>query len=51
MGKDKIREDPWEKINLAGNPEYAEVLKTYQEKLKAHQKEMDDPWMMKWRYE
>ena len=47
----RIDEDPWEKNNLAANPEYAEVLKEYQEKLKNKQKELDDPWIMKWRYE
>jgi hypothetical protein len=36
---------------LAGNPEYAEVLKEYQGKLKAFQKKMGDPWIMKWSYE
>ncbi len=46
-----IRKDPDEAINLAGNPEYAEVLKRYQEKLRAHQQKMDDPWIMKWNYE
>lgn len=46
-----ISEDPYESENLAGKTEYAEILKTYQEKLKAFQKEMDDPWIMKWDYE
>jgi N-sulfoglucosamine sulfohydrolase len=27
------------------------VLREYQEKMKAFQKEMDDPWIMKWEYE
>ena len=47
----RIDKDPWEKTNLAANPEYAEVLKRYQDKLKAKQRELSDPWIMKWRYE
>lgn len=46
-----ISTDPHESENLAGKTEYAEILKKYQEKLKAFQKEMDDPWIMKWEYE
>jgi N-sulfoglucosamine sulfohydrolase len=46
-----IASDPNESKNLASDPEHAEVLKTYQDKLKQVQKEMDDPCIMKWRYE
>lgn len=46
-----IETDPHESINLADNPEYASVLKEYQLKLKAKQKEFHDPWIMKWDYE
>lgn len=46
-----MREDPHETTNLADNPEYAEVLKRYQETMKSFQEEMEDPWIMKWRYE
>ncbi|QDT31377.1 sulfatase family protein [Thalassoglobus polymorphus] len=46
-----ISEDPNESNNLAGKTEYAEILKKYQTKLKDFQKEMDDPWIMKWDYE
>ena len=46
-----IKNDPAESNNLAQNPEYAKLLKKYQEKLKAFQKEMEDPWIMKWKYE
>ncbi|MEW4487385.1 sulfatase [Thalassoglobus sp. JC818] len=46
-----IAEDPYESENLAVKSEYAEILKTYQEKLKQFQQEMDDPWIMKWEYE
>jgi N-sulfoglucosamine sulfohydrolase len=46
-----LRKDPNESENLAFKTEYAEVLKKYQEKIKQFQKEMDDPWIMKWDYE
>lgn len=46
-----IADDPYESENLAGKTEYADVLKKYQERLKAFQKEMNDPWIMKWNYE
>ena len=47
----RIDEDPNEATNLAGDPAYTEVLRQYQEKLRAFQKEMDDPWILKWEYE
>lgn len=47
----QISKDPHETDNLAFKTEYAEILKKYQEMLKAFQKEMDDPWVMKWDYE
>jgi N-sulfoglucosamine sulfohydrolase len=47
----KISDDPYEKHNLATDPHYAEVLDKYKAKLKAHQKLMHDPWIMKWDYE
>jgi len=46
-----IAKDPNESENLAGKTEYAEILNKYQERLKAFQKEMNDPWIMKWNYE
>jgi len=46
-----ISSDPDETRNLAGLPEHAELLKKYQDKLKAAQKETGDPWIMKWEYE
>lgn len=46
-----MQQDPHETTNLAVKTEYAEILKRYQDKLKAFQKEMDDPWIMKWDYE
>jgi len=47
----RIDEDPHEAKNLAGDPAYHEVLREYQEKLRAFQKEMGDPWILKWDYE
>lgn len=47
----RIDEDPHESNNLASDPDHAEVLREYQEKLRAFQEEMDDPWIMKWDYE
>jgi len=46
-----IDKDPYEKYNLALDPQYAGVLATYKEKLKAFQIEMHDPWVLKWKYE
>ncbi len=46
-----IAEDPYEAKNLASDPEYRDVLIQYQEKMKKFQKEMQDPWIMKWDYE
>jgi N-sulfoglucosamine sulfohydrolase len=46
-----IENDPHEAYNLADKPEYAQVLKAYQEKLREHQKRLDDPWIIKWKYE
>jgi N-sulfoglucosamine sulfohydrolase len=46
-----IEKDPDEARNLAFSTDYADVLKQYQATLKAFQKEMHDPWIMKWDYE
>ena len=46
-----MRKDEDETRNLASDPEFAEVLETYQGKLKDFQKRTQDPWFMKWRYE
>jgi N-sulfoglucosamine sulfohydrolase len=46
-----ISEDPNEKYNLADSGRFKEVLEKYKAKLKAFQKETDDPWIMKWDYE
>lgn len=46
-----LENDPHESENLAVKSEYAELLRQYQERLKTFQKEMHDPWIMKWDYE
>ena len=46
-----IETDPHESLNLADDPAYAEKLEEYKAKLKAMQKKLDDPWIMKWDYE
>ncbi|MCA9048504.1 MAG: sulfatase [Planctomycetaceae bacterium] len=46
-----IEQDPHETSNLAVKREYNEILVKYQEKLKAMQKDLQDPWVMKWEYE
>lgn len=46
-----LKNDPHEAYNLAEKPEFAELLKTYQEKLKKMQKKLEDPWILKWKYE
>lgn len=46
-----IEKDPDESKNLADSPDHADDLKNYKAKLKALQKELSDPWVMKWDYE
>ncbi len=46
-----IQNDPDEAYNLADKPEYAELLKTYQDQMKAMQRQLQDPWISKWKYE
>ncbi len=46
-----MRTDPWESRNLAGDPEYAEILNTMKSRLKEFQEDTTDPWMLKWKYE
>lgn len=43
--------DPWESKNLADDPKYAAVLAELKGKLKTWQKQTNDPWILKWRYE
>jgi N-sulfoglucosamine sulfohydrolase len=46
-----LEADPMERLNLAEDSQHAATLKRYQEKLKAFQQQMEDPWVMKWDYE
>ncbi|MBU6300285.1 MAG: sulfatase [Verrucomicrobia bacterium] len=46
-----MKKDPGEAVNLSANPEYADVLKRYQDKLKTFQRDLGDPWIQKWEYE
>ena len=43
--------DPNEAKNLADDPKFAAVLKSYQATMKEYQRKMQDPWIMKWDYE
>ena len=47
----RIDEDPHEQHNLATDPVYRKVLIEYQQRLKAGQRELRDPWIIKWDYE
>ncbi|MFN3190851.1 MAG: sulfatase [Aureliella sp.] len=46
-----MTKDPHETTNLATMDEYADVLESYKKRLKKMQREMQDPWIMKWDYE
>ena len=46
-----LDEDPWETNNLATSPDHQEILEKMQATLQAWQKETQDPWELKWRYE
>jgi len=46
-----LASDPYEANNLAGDPKHAELLESYQKKMKAMQNELEDPWKIKWKYE
>jgi len=41
----------YENKNLAEDPKYVKTLAKLKTKLKEYQEVMDDPWIMKWRYE
>lgn len=43
--------DPDESKNLAAEPSFSSVLLEYQQRLRKHQEEMEDPWVLKWSYE
>ena len=46
-----LKNDPDEVLNLAYKKEYQAEFKKLSEKLKAWQKETNDPWHLKWEYE
>lgn len=46
-----LEADPWETNNLSTSAEHAETLKRLQAKLQAWEKQTEDPWELKWRYE
>ena len=46
-----LESDPWETNNLATSPDHQELLQRMQAKLQTWQKQTQDPWELKWRYE
>ena len=46
-----LQSDPQEVINLADDPDHAEVLADLQQRLRAFQQTTGDPWSVKYRYE
>jgi N-sulfoglucosamine sulfohydrolase len=46
-----LSKDPNETFNLAGKPEYREMVSAFTGRLKAFQHETRDPWLHKWTYE
>ena len=46
-----LAKDPDETNNLAGDPNYAQLLAEMKVQLKAFQKRTEDPWILKWDYE
>ena len=46
-----LEADPAEGDNLADNPEYAAELERLKRKLQQFQRDTQDPWELKWRYE
>ena len=46
-----IANDPHETTNLATSEGHRDVLEQYKAKLKTMQKDLGDPWIMKWNYE
>jgi N-sulfoglucosamine sulfohydrolase len=46
-----MQNDPYESRNLAENPDYSEILKTYIEQLREFQRRTLDPWYIHWVYE
>jgi N-sulfoglucosamine sulfohydrolase len=46
-----LENDPDELVNIAGNPDYQNVLDSMKEKLYNLQKKTGDPWIYKWDFE
>ncbi len=46
-----IQSDPHEGNNLADNLRYAELLENMKKKLQQFQRDTNDPWILKWKYE
>ena len=46
-----LETDPYETLNLAGNPAYAQEVEALKEKLYAFQERTNDPWILKWEHE
>ena len=46
-----IENDPHEAYNLAGKAEHANLLESYKQKMQELQKQLEDPWAIKWKYE
>lgn len=46
-----LQNDPHEVVNLADDPKYRDKRDEMKAKLKAFQKQTQDPWILKWEYE
>lgn len=46
-----LEQDPHEVVNRADDPAYAAVLAELKGKLRVFQKQTQDPWILKWKYE
>ncbi|MCA1809602.1 MAG: sulfatase [Kiritimatiellia bacterium] len=46
-----LETDPNETANLAGRPDYREMVEQFSEKIKKFQQQTQDPWLHKWTYE
>lgn len=46
-----LQEDPNETVNLAYDPDYADIVEQLTGKIKAFQERTNDPWVHKWTYE
>ncbi len=47
----RVATDPTESENLADDPDHASILDDMKARLKAFQKDTQDPWALKWQYE